>query len=71
MHNLQWRYNGKICAASFDKGFWTPNNLQQLSEIVNLVVFPKKGKRSSADSLREGAKEFGGVRCLQPVLNHL
>jgi hypothetical protein len=54
-----------------DKGFWTPNNLQQLSEIVNLVVFPKKGKRSSADSLREGAKEFGGVRCLQPVLNHL
>jgi len=63
MHNLQRRYNGKIRAASFDKGFWTPNNLQQLSKIINLVVLPKKGKRSAADSLREGAKDFGDVRC--------
>ena len=26
MENLQRRFNGKIHAASFDKGFWTPNN---------------------------------------------
>ena len=66
MENLQRRFNGKIHAASFDKGFWTPNNLQQLSEIVSLVVLPKKGKRSAADSLREGAKDFGEVRRWHP-----
>lgn len=62
MENLQKRFNRKIRAASFDKGFWTPNNLKQLSEIVPLVVLPKKGKRSAADAVRESEKEFGKTR---------
>ena len=62
MKKLQTRFNGKILAASFDKGFWTPNNLKELSGIVNLAVLPKKGKRSKADAQREGSKEFGKIR---------
>ncbi len=62
MRNLQNRFNGKIHAVSFDKGFWTPNNLKELSEFIPLVVLPKKGRRSEADSKREGAEEFGKMR---------
>ncbi len=62
MRKLQDRYNGMIRAASFDKGFWTPRNLIDLSEFIPLVVLPKKGKRSESDSLREGSKEFGKIR---------
>ena len=51
-----------ITSWSFDKGFWTPNNLKRLSEFVPLVVLPKKGKLSQADTEREGEKEFGKTR---------
>jgi hypothetical protein len=62
MTDLQSRFHGKIKAASFDKGFWSPSNLQELSGIVPLAVLPKKGKRAGADAEREGAKEFGRLR---------
>lgn len=62
MKKLQTQFNGKILAASFDKGFWTPNNLKALSGIVNLAVLPKKGRRSKTDAQREGSKEFGKIR---------
>ncbi len=63
---LQKRFNDRIRAASFDKGFWTPNNLKELSGILPLVCLPKKGKRSKADQDREGAKEFGTARKWHP-----
>ena len=59
---LQSRFHGQIKAASFDKGFWSPSNLQDLSAIVPLAVLPKKGKRAAADAEREGSKEFGRLR---------
>ena len=62
MTELQNRFHGKIKAASFDKGFWSPANLQEISAIVPLVALPKKGKRSGADAAREGSKEFGRLR---------
>jgi hypothetical protein len=62
MQRLQTRFAGGIRAASFDKGFWTPNNLERLSEIIPLVVLPKKGKRRKVDQQREGAKTFGKIR---------
>jgi hypothetical protein len=62
MTELQSRFHGKIKAASFDKGFWSPSNLQDLSAIVPLAVLPKKGKRAAADAEREGSKEFGRLR---------
>jgi len=62
MKNLQKRYNGKIRATSFDKGFWKKENLSELSKIVELPVLPKKGRHSESDREREGSKEFGRVR---------
>jgi len=62
MQTLQRRFDGKITAASFDKGFWSPTNLEELRSIVPLAVLPKKGKRAGSDADREGAKEFGRLR---------
>lgn len=59
---LQLRFHGKIKAASFDKGFWSPSNLKALSAIVPVAVLPKKGRRAAADAAREGSKEFGRLR---------
>jgi len=62
MRDLQERFNNKIRAVSFDKGFWTPNNLVDLSEIFDLVVLPKKGKLSEKDKERQNGKEYKEVR---------
>ena len=62
MKNLQDKYHGKIDAASFDKGFWKPDNLSDLSEFIKLVVLPKKGKHTDSDRERESAKAFGEIR---------
>ncbi|MBW1803541.1 MAG: hypothetical protein JRJ85_22785 [Deltaproteobacteria bacterium] len=42
MKKLQERFNGNIYSAIFDRGFWTPNNLAELSEIVQVACLPKK-----------------------------
>lgn len=62
VETLQNKYNNRVEAASFDKGFWTPGNLEQLSEILPMAALPKKGKRSATDQEREGSKEFGKLR---------
>ena len=62
MKKLQERFIGKISFASFDKGFWTPDNLAELSKTVRVACLPKKGKRSTADAEREGSKAFGRAR---------
>lgn len=62
MKKLQERYNGKIRAASFDKGFWKKTNFDELSKIVKIPVLPKKGKLSKKDSEREKSKEFVSIR---------
>jgi hypothetical protein len=62
MQRLQTLFDGGIRAASFDKGLWTPNSLKQLSEIIPMVVLPKKGKRGQVDQERESAKSFGKAR---------
>ena len=62
MKELQQRYGRKIKAASFDKGFYTPDNLIELGKIIPLVCLPKKGKLKEKDKQREGAPEFGEIR---------
>lgn len=62
MRKLQQRYEGQIRAASFDKGFWTTNNLEGLSEFIPLVVLPKRGGRSQTDRLREDSDQFRSIR---------
>jgi transposase, IS5 family len=48
--------------ASFDKGYYTLDNLKELQQRLQLAVLPKKGKRSEADQEREGSEEFGALR---------
>lgn len=62
MRSLQNRFNGKIGVATFDKGFWSKNNFDELSKIVETPVLPKKGKRSEDEAQREGTKVFGQSR---------
>jgi hypothetical protein len=47
-----------LSACSFDKGFYSPTNRKQLSEILDQVVLPKKGKLSVADKQVEYSEEF-------------
>lgn len=66
MQKLQKQYNDKIKSASFDKGFWSPENLIKLSKIVGIPCLPKKGKRSLVDAEREGSEDFGVARKRHP-----
>ena len=58
MEKLQLVYNGRIKVASFDKGFYTPENLIELEKIVSVACLPRKGRLSQADKEREGAFKF-------------
>ena len=62
MKRLQEQYNDKIRSASFDKGFWSPANLKELSQRVAIACLPKKGGRSQADQMRESCRQFGEAR---------
>ena len=48
--------NFKGC--SFDKGFWSPENLEALNRLLDYIVLPKKGKLSCNDKEREYKEEF-------------
>lgn len=66
MKRLQEHFDNNIKAASFDKGFWTPTNLQALSEFIETVVLPKKGRLSDTDYQREHTKTFKKIRKWHP-----
>jgi transposase, IS5 family len=48
---------------SFDKGFYTPDNRERLTKILDHVVLPKKGRLSEKDKQIETAEEFVESRC--------
>lgn len=48
----------KVRSCSFDKGFYAPEHQGRLEELIDLVVLPKKGRRSRVDQQREGDAEF-------------
>jgi IS5 family transposase len=56
----------KIC--SFDKGFYTPANRRELSELLDLTVLPKKGRLSEADKKIEFSEEFIELRRKHPAV---
>ncbi len=55
------RFPNLICV-SFDKGYHSRENQQQLKEHLERVILPKKGRLSEADRLREGSDEFRRLR---------
>ncbi len=65
--------NTKACfpnfrACSFDRGFYTPDNLSELGKSLELVVLPKKGKWSEKDRERETAEDFVAMRRQHPAV---
>ena len=47
-----------LLSCSFDKGFYTPTNRRQLEEVLDLVVLPKKGRRSEEEKAFESSDVF-------------
>jgi len=60
VESLQRKYN--LGSASFDKGFWSKENFENLDKIVPKLVLPKKGKRNIVEQNREGEKKFKQLR---------
>lgn len=52
----------ELSQCSFDKGFYTPANQRDLSELLDHVVLPKKGHLSTADKARETSDLFRTAR---------
>jgi len=52
----------ELNGCSFDKGFHSPANKQDLSERLDKLVLPKKGKLSAADKQVEFSEEFVHTR---------
>jgi hypothetical protein len=65
---LQERLNknfghAQIASHSFDKGFWSKDNLEALrTDTTKQVVLPKRGKHSKEDQERESNKNFKAKR---------
>jgi len=50
----------KTC--SFDKGFYSPSNKEELAKLLDLSVLPKKGRLSEKDKEIEHSEEFAKAR---------
>ena len=50
----------RVC--SFDKGFHSPKNQEELAVLLDLCVLPRKGKLSYDSKILEGADAFGEQR---------
>ena len=55
------RFN-QLSSCSFDKGFHSPKNQQQLAEILDKVILPRKGKLSAINKEIENSDEFREAR---------
>ena len=58
--DLLKKYN--IQSMSFDKSYWAPENHRILSELVEDLVLPKKGKLNREEYEREHSKTFIALR---------
>ena len=61
---LEKNFTGKkIISHSFDKGFWSKENIAILNATaIEQVVLPKRGKHTRQDKEREGSKAFTKLR---------
>lgn len=49
-------------SVSFDKGFWSPKNYQDLTALVAEVIMPKRGKLNKTEYEREHTPRFNELR---------
>ena len=52
----------ELAVTSFDKGFHSPANQEELKNHLEQVILPKKGRLSAADQAREGSDTFKTLR---------
>lgn len=52
----------ELTMTSFDKGFHSPHNQNELKAHLEQVILPKKGRLSAADKEREGSDAFKKLR---------
>jgi len=57
-----------LLSCSFDKGFYSPTNRSGLEEVLELVVLPKKGRRSEEERVFESSKAFVRQRRKHPAV---
>jgi IS5 family transposase len=55
-----------IKSCSYDKGFWSKENYNSLTDIIENPVLPKKGKLNKEEKERESDKEFIRLRKQHP-----
>ena len=51
-----------IHSISYDKGFWSPTNYELVSQIIEKVIMPKKGKASKAQQEEYNQPEYKKLR---------
>ena len=57
-----------FCAASFDRGFHSPENRARLDELLVDNVLPTKGRLSKAEQGREQGETFAAMRRQRPAV---
>jgi transposase, IS5 family len=62
MRRLQKRFEGKIKSASFDRSFHTPQNQQDLGEVVRTPCIVSKGQEKGRQQQQEGTVAFRKAR---------
>jgi hypothetical protein len=62
MRRLQERFAGKIKSASFDRSFHTPQNQEDLAEIVRTPCIVSKGQEKGRQQQQEGTVAFRKAR---------
>jgi len=71
MKKLQKRFDGQIESASFDRAFHTPENQQQLAEIVRTPCIAAKGAKQGRQQQDEGTVAFRQARQRHPGVESL
>ncbi len=66
MKKLQKRFDDKIKSASFDRGFHTPQNQEDLAEIVSTPCLAAKGVKHGRQQQKEGTVAFRKARQNHP-----
>lgn len=66
MRTLQSRLGGKIKAASFDRGFHSPDNQERLAEIFKHPCVPTTGSQKSQQHEKMATVEFRAARQRHP-----
>jgi transposase, IS5 family len=66
MREAQKKHGGAIQNASFDRGFYNPDNERELKSIVQEACVPPRHPREYAESLANGSVEFHRLRRRHP-----